>query len=257
MSEKIMSAEGVGMTSAVEVVDAASVQLAHNTSFIVAGPSGSGKTQWVLQLLRHRRTLFDIVPQRLVWCQGVDDVQQEKSVRSAWLQQAGDFVDPTSIIFYNGFPSSTNDGDSSRSFFHPHDLVVVDDLQGELAKSVEFTAMFTKLAHHKPLVCLYLCQNLFHKSDGEARSRSLSAGYICLMRNVRDKSVVMNLGRQMFPGQAHVLTRIYEDATNNKPFSYLLIDLRQETPDVLRFRTNIFPSPSTSPAPIVYLPTRI
>jgi hypothetical protein len=60
------------------------------------------------------------------------------------------------------------------------------------------------------------------------------------MRNVRDKTVVMNLGKQMFPGRAHVLTRIYEDATR-KPFSYLLLDLRQQTPEMLRFRTNIFP----------------
>lgn len=215
------------------------VKLAHNTSFIVTGPSGSGKTQWVIKLLRHRQQMFNMVPQRLVWCQGINDCEQEREVRRAW-------NDTKSVVFCNGFPPPQNKA------FQPFDLVVVDDLQGELTKSGEFTSLFTKMAHHKPLACIYLCQNLFHKSDGEARSRSLSAGYICLMRNVRDKTCVMNLGRQMFPGRAQVLTKIYENATN-KPFSYLLIDLRQQTPELLRFRTNIFPSDSAPQ--ITYLPT--
>lgn len=216
-------------------------RLAHDTSFIVAGPSGSGKTQWVLQLLCHRHQMFDIEPRRLVWCQGIGDAEQERAVRAAW-------NDPSSIVFYSGFPSLSEAGGGGGPFL-PHDLVVVDDLQGELAKNADFTAIFTKLAHHMPLACLYLCQNLFHKSDGEARSRSLSAGYICLMRNVRDKSAVMNLGKQMFPGRAHVLTKIYEDATHNRPYSHLLLDLRQETPEVLRFRTNIFPPSDAAARP--------
>jgi hypothetical protein len=211
------------------------VRLAHNTSFIVAGPSGSGKTQWVIQLIRNRQHMFDEEPQRLVWCQGIEDFEQERQVREVWNDN---------VVFCNGFTQQLED-------FRPHDMVVVDDLQGELTKSTDFTALFTKLAHHKPLVCIYLCQNLFHKSDGEARSRSLSAGYICLMRNVRDKTSVLSLGRQMFPGRAQVLTKIYEDATRGA-FSYLLIDLRQQTPENLRFRTNIFPN---DPQPqTVYIP---
>lgn len=216
--------------------------LSSKACYILAGPSQSGKTQWVLRLLRYREYLFEAAeqPRRLVWCYGVKNAQQESQVRAAWQETGSRSV----VLFVHGFPTD-------EDFFHPHDLVVVDDLQSELSGNTLFTSLFTRLAHHLPLCCLYLCQNLFHRSDGEARSRSLSANYICLMRNVRDKTSVAALARQMFPGKPQLLQDIYSAATNKEPFSYLLIDLRQETPHELRFRARIFPSEAPQH---VYLP---
>ena len=44
----------------------------------------------------------------------------------------------------------------------------------------------------------------------------------------------------MYPHNSRFLTMAYRYATND-PFSYLLIDLRQETPNHVRVRTGIFP----------------
>lgn len=206
------------------------MQLAHDSSFIVAGPSNSGKTEWTLRLLRERSLLFKKVPQRLLWCHGTAlSLDEQHRIRSSWA--AGGVGQ---AHFVRGFPPEL------VTQLHPHDLLIVDDLQSELIKSPEFTAIFTKYAHHTPLTCVYLCQNLFHRSDVEARSRSLSASYICLTRSIRDRTVVQSLGKQMFPKRSNFLVRVYEDATDNKPYSYLFIDLRQETPDFLRLRTGIF-----------------
>lgn len=214
--------------------------LSSHTCYILAGPSQSGKTQWMLRLLQHRAEMFGDsggggggggVPRRLVWCYGVKNEAQESALRTAWESGGAG----GSIVFVLGFPSD-------EEFFHPHDMVVVDDLQSEVSGNALFTSLFTRLAHHLPLCCFYLCQNLFHRSDGESRSRSLSAGFICLMRNVRDKTSVAALARQMFPGKPRLLQDIYTAATAKEPYTYLLIDLRQETPHELRFRSRIFPN---------------
>jgi hypothetical protein len=205
--------------------------LSSQSCYILAGPSQSGKTQWMLRMLRYRADMLEgPTPRRLVWCFGVKNSAQETELRSAWQLGGGG-----PAVFVSGFPTD-------EDFFHPNDFVVVDDLQSEVAGNALFTSLFTRLAHHLPLCCFYLCQNLFHRSDGESRSRSLSAGFICLMRNVRDKTSVAALARQMFPGRPQLLQSMYTAATSKEPYSYLLIDLRQQTPHELRFRSRIFPS---------------
>jgi hypothetical protein len=44
----------------------------------------------------------------------------------------------------------------------------------------------------------------------------------------------------MFPGEPKFLPAVYADATHD-PHSYLFIDLRQETTDIMRLRTRILP----------------
>jgi hypothetical protein len=45
----------------------------------------------------------------------------------------------------------------------------------------------------------------------------------------------------MFPDQPRLLPAAYKDAVSTKPHGYLMLDLRQETPEALRLRTNILP----------------
>ena len=34
----------------------------------ISGPSGSGKTQFVKKVLEYKSDLFQVVPERIVWC---------------------------------------------------------------------------------------------------------------------------------------------------------------------------------------------
>jgi hypothetical protein len=52
-----------------------------------------------------------------------------------------------------------------------------------------------------------------------------------------DKLTIRTLAMQMHKSW---LTEAYEDVTA-KPYSYLFIDLHQQTPEVIRIRTNILP----------------
>jgi len=73
------------------------------------------------------------------------------------------------------------------------------------------------------------------------REITLNAQYILLCKNRRDKSQIMHLGKQLFPGQSKFFQEVYENATKN-PYSYLFIDLRSETPEQLRLRAQILPN---------------
>ena len=59
-----------------------------------------------------------------------------------------------------------------------------------------------------------------------------------LFKNARDKTIARNIARQMYPNRIKQFQSIYEKATA-KPFSFLFIDLKPDTPDEVRLMTNI------------------
>jgi hypothetical protein len=104
--------------------------------------------------------------------------------------------------------------------------------------NAEVTALFTRYGHHRNCSVIFISQNLFNKNK-ETRTLNLNTHYLVLFKNVRDKSQIAALGRQMFPNMSNYFLHAYSDACN-KPFGYLLVDMRPSTPDDLRLRTNIF-----------------
>ena len=77
-------------------------------------------------------------------------------------------------------------------------------------------------------------QNLFKK---ENRMLPLNTHYLFLFKNPRDKQVVVNLAKQAFPGKTGGVQKAYEMATE-EPFSCLLIDMKQTTPETARLVGN-------------------
>ena len=91
---------------------------------------------------------------------------------------------------------------------------------------------------------------MFDKNK-ENRTISLNSHYLVLFKNPRDATQIVNLAKQMYPGQNRFLKEAYSDATS-RPYGYLLIDLKQNTPDSIRIRTNIFPDETCA----VYVPKK-
>jgi hypothetical protein len=85
----------------------------------------------------------------------------------------------------------------------------------------------------------FVSQNLFYKSKHN-RTISLNAHYMVLFKNPRDVTQITTLSRQMFPGRGKFLVEAFKDATA-KAYGYLLIDLKPDTEEKYRIRTNIFP----------------
>ena len=111
------------------------------------------------------------------------------------------------------------------------------------------TNLFTKKSHHSNTSVIYLVQNLFPKNK-ESRTISLNSQYMVIFKNPRDASQIANLAKQMYPGRGAFVQEAFADATAS-PYGYLLIDLKQNTPDDMRLRTSILPDDTCQ---FVYVP---
>ena len=116
-------------------------------------------------------------------------------------------------------------------------VVVLDDLMAETDGRV--TDLFTKKSHHSNTSVIYLVQNLFSRNK-ESRTISLNTQYMVVFKNPRDASQITNLAKQMYPGRVKFIQEAFADATST-PYGYLLVDLKQDTPEDLRLRTSILP----------------
>ena len=195
---------------------------------ILAGPSSCGKTYFVERILKQINTLINPVPEEIVFCFSAWQPSYER-MKSYF----------KNIKFIEGIPNFDELVPDYRR------LIIIDDLMAET--NAQITNLFTRGSHHKNLSVLYICQNLFNKNK-EQRSLNLNSHYIVIFKNPRDSSQIIHLAKQMFPGQTRYMQEAYKMATS-EPFGYLLVDLKQDTPENLRLRTNIFTQPQ-----VVYIP---
>ena len=204
----------------------------HPSSFLIAGPSSCGKTVFVKRLLQYRHQMFDVTFHSIVWCYGeyqnfYEELRQQHNVQ-----------------FHEGLPSM-----SSFDGKHPT-LLIIDDLMQEAGDSV--ANLFTKGSHHRNISVIFITQNLFHQGK-KSRDISLNAHYLVCFKNPRDKTQIHHLARQLFPEKPKFVQEAFTDATLI-PHGYLLIDLKQSTPDNVRLRSLLFPDDS---ATVVYQPKRV
>jgi len=192
----------------------------HPFTAIIAGPSGSGKTVFTRKLIEHASRIIDPPPQRIVWCYGIYQTF---------------FNEMKNVEFVEGVPDVNLFDGRQRT------LLILDDLMHETDDRV--SQIFTRVSHHKSLSVLYLTQNLFYKTK-QNRTMSLNAHYLVLFKNPRDMTQVSHLAAQMYPGKSKYMIESYRDATSI-PFSYLLVDLKSDTEEKMRLRSNIFPGETT------------
>lgn len=188
----------------------------HPFTAMVAGSTGCGKTTFVRQFLDNIEEMMTPTPEEVVWCFG----QFQEGYR-----------DLKGVVLREGVPDVSDFQDGKRR------LVILDDLMSEADDRV--TKLFTKGSHHLNLSIFHLVQDLFGRNK-EQRTVSLNSHYLIIFKNPRDSSQITHLAKQMYPGQIKYLQEAFKDATA-EPHRYLMIDLKQGTPDHLRLRANIFP----------------
>ena len=116
-------------------------------------------------------------------------------------------------------------------------LLIIDDQMHNVDQRV--SSLFTKGSHHRNISVIYIVQNLFDKHK-EHRTISLNAHYLVVFKNPRDVSQIVHLAKQMYPGKTHYMRQAFDLATAH-PHGYLLLDLKQSTPEGVRLRSHIFP----------------
>jgi hypothetical protein len=208
-----------------ETLDAS---IKHPSTIIIAGQTGSGKSYFTHELIKNKKTFTPIPPKHVIfiykeWQSLYDKLKSEKLVDE----------------FVCGMPDDKDIKKLMEKYKKNGSVMIFDDLMSDIGKSM--SNCFTVYSHHLNCTVILLIQSLFLESKSY-KTCSLNAHYIILMKNKRDGASVSYLARQISPYNTRYITEAYLHATR-KPYSYLLFDLRQETDDRIRLRSNIFTFP--------------
>jgi hypothetical protein len=196
----------------------------HPFSCVIAGPSQSGKTVFIQKLLKAPHLYISDPPTRVVWCYGIRNEKQMENIKKG---------SKLPIEFVEGLPDLTELSEMEKP------LLVLDDMMAIAGKDMEIADLFTKGCHHKNVSVILVLQNFFHKARF-MRDIHTSCNYIIFFKNPRDNTCVMYLERQCFPYWKKYLTESYHHACS-RPHGYLVIDLKQSTPNNRRLMSGIFP----------------
>lgn len=180
----------------------------------ISGPSQSGKSTFTHALLALKEIIFDEVPSKIYYYYG----------------QYSPILERKPYIIAEGLPESFDHVEKGS-------VVVLDDLMQETESSKKVTGLFTKEVHHKKLFVINMTQNFFQRSQ-DSKTQRLNSQYIVLFKNPSDSTQINVISRQMFPSAPNFLSAAYLDATR-RPHGYIFIDLKQETENHMRVRTNI------------------
>ena len=191
----------------------------HPFTCIVAGPTQSGKTEFVKRFIENLKDMVTPLPTKIVWSYG------------EWQPAYQPLLDK--VDFVQGLPNLP-------LYSKEPLLVVIDDQMHGVDRRI--TSLFTKGSHHRNLSIVYIVQNLFDQQK-EHRTISLNSHYLVIFKNPRDGSQIVHLAKEMYPGKTHYLRHAFALATQ-QPHGYLLIDLKQATPEGMRLRSHIFPGES-------------
>lgn len=187
--------------------------------FLFFGSSCCGKSSLASQAILNSERCFDKPPKKIIYyAKHLDSVP--KQIRHL-VEARTDF--PDEEIFANPTKESL--------------WIVLDDLQ-ETAMGSSVVAEAFRSSRHRNVSILLLIHNIF-SGKKESREITLNATGLFLLKTCRDLNPIKVLSYQLNPEKPKKLSSIYF-AHVKKPFQYIFVDLDILTPDILRYRSNIF-----------------
>lgn len=195
------------------------VTIKHPSRILVFGPSGSGKTSLITRILINSDVVFGLPFDYIAYVSGLGfpNIDVANGVKINKLTE----IEPS-------FIDDLDPRKNNLLIFDDNIYVTNDRLMSDL---------FTKLSHHKNITVILLIQNLFPRTK-YSRDISLNSTYIILMANNRDRTQISRLSYQI--DGTKFIYNCYKDNTNNKPYSYLLLDFHPDTPENFRVRSSLF-----------------
>lgn len=190
----------------------------HPSRWIIYGPSQSGKTTFVDNLMKRSEELFGISFEKKILCCDYPPGDKFKSF------EVVDNIEDEKLFLLKANESS---------------VVILDDQMNKAVNDELVSDYFTKHSHHLNSTVIFITQNLFPKSKF-MRNIYLNTSYIVLMKNPVELLQIQILSNRIsIKGERDKLIKAYNEATI-EPYSYIIVDLNQETPKNLRYRSHIF-----------------
>ena len=213
---------------------------------VITGATSSGKSYLCNRILQNMQLMFTTPPVRILFVYHVEQ---------PILQNLEDTI--PNITFHKGLPSEqfvedwmSEDGNEILPGKYPHKLIVFDDQQSALMDQRYVLDLACVKMHHYNTSLIFILQNIYGKGK-YARTISLQATYYILLKNLRDKTQLNVLGRQIFPEHSTLIQKAFADVSTRETYPYLLVDLSCRIDDSKRLRTNIFPQ---DPFMVIYRP---
>jgi len=205
------------------------ISIKPETNMLICGSTGSGKTTFVKNLLTIKDKIYSKPPIKTFLFYRMEQPIYHEMEMSGLIDQL--------INANENFPTADTIKVMVEPFKEDGCILIFDDIMSKL--NDDFIELFCNLTHHQNLHVILLVQNVF--CDNKVfRTLSLNSHYMVLTKNERDKNQISNLGRQISPNNVAYVTQSFLKATEH-PYGYLFIDYHQQTPNILRLRTNIFP----------------
>ena len=150
------------------------VKFKHPFNKICTGPSQSGKSCFVKTLLHKRQ--IEPFPSKVIlaykeWQPLYDETKEQGLVQ----------------VFVPGLDDVMNHVDGVTP-----SLLILDDLQQEVAKNDFVSSMFMRGSHHRNCSCIFIVQNLYFQGKN-ARDIALNAHYYVIFRNPGDQLQIQTL----------------------------------------------------------------
>jgi hypothetical protein len=198
-------------------------KLIHPFTLCVIGPTQAGKSRLVLEIIDRASEIISETIDKIIYVYTEDQPLFHQFKRNH-----------PEVIFTTDMEDAQGVGGEENT------LIVFDDKLIEFMgkENNEISTWFIRGAHHRNASVIVLLQNAFGKN---MRTVALNSMYSIYLNNPRDKSTIVNLGKQCFPGKPRYLTESYEDAIS-KPYGYIFIDFHQQTCNMFRVRNSIYPT---------------
>jgi hypothetical protein len=198
------------------------------STHLLVGSAGAGKTERVIKMLLLKDSLFQNGDKikNVIFCYAVWQPAYErlKNVVTKWVNRM-----VTNEEFISLVKPYQNAGGS---------ICVLDDfLFSSYGKSLSEICCVSARHHNTCLFILF--QTLFPK-DKEAALIPRNVKYMHIQKNPREGSAVRYLAAQLYPGNFRWIVNAYHKATE-EPFSCFLVDLTQNCPESMRFRSHYLP----------------
>lgn len=209
-----------------EVLDGS---ISANCGFLLMGSPGSGKSAFIRSFLDEKTNLLSEPLDYVVIFYGersqfIKDL--EKEISGVKRQDE--------IILVAGLPEDLTEyiRDDRKNLF------IFDDLQEVVSSSEQVLDLVTKKFQHRSVSWMIVFQNAFHQAVHRV-SITRAATHIVIFNSPLDKSVPYILASRLMPESRKTFIEIYKHATK-QPYTYLLCDGSQTTPNVIRLRSDIF-----------------
>lgn len=202
----------------------------NGSTHLIVGPSASGKTFRLCEILKIKDEIIiggenikNVVFFYAVW-QPVYAELERRNIVTKWINKM-----PSNQEFIDNVQEFSKSGGS---------ICVIDDFMSDIGPDLDEIVRVT--SRHYNTSTFILFQSLFppHKL---ARQISLNTKFLHIHKNPRENSQIQYLSRQIAPKSYKWIVDSYHKITE-KPYTCLLIDLTQQCPNHLRYRSNYLPN---------------